>query len=401
MNGKSTGRYKLGVLVTHPIQYYVPWYKALAANNQIDLKVYFCYQQTSRGQAEAGFGVEFDWNLPLLEGYRYQFLENKAKYPNVSTFFGCDTPEIKEIIKNNKFDAFIVQGWNNKSYWQAIKVCWRQNIPLMIRGDSYLETNNLLKRVMKYFVYRWFVPKFDAYLAPGKRAREYYLHYGANLEKIYFVPHTVDNDFFARKQMQLQSQREKLRQNWKIPEKAVVFLFAGKLIAKKRPDDFMKAVKLASKKNQLVFGLVVGDGPLREGLAKKASEERIPIRFTGFLNQNEISKAYAVSDCIVLPSGVGETWGLVVNEAMASLLPAIVSDKVGCGPDLIYPGQTGVIFRCGDVIKLSEIILELSLNPVGLKEMGKNAREKIKDYSVKKAAKNAFKAVKFTCQDIS
>ncbi len=386
-------KYKLGIIVTHPIHYYIPWYKALAKHPQIDLQVYYCHQQTPQNQAEAGFGVEFDWDIPLLEGYPYQFLKNLSKSPNVFSFFGCDTPEIREIINNNKFDAFIVSGWNNKSYWQAIKACWRKDIPVIIRGDSYLETNSIIKRAIKYPVYRWFMPKFDAYLSVGKKTTEYYLNYGANPKKIYFVPHAVDNDFFARQTAVFLPKKEGLRRSWGISKEAVVFLFAGKLINKKRPGDFVKAIQLASRKNSNIFGLIAGDGPLKTDLEKKVIKEKIPVKFTGFLNQNEISKAYTVSDCLVLPSGIGETWGLVVNEAMASLLPAIVSDKVGCGPDLISPGRAGEIFHYGDIGKLSEILLRLSFKPDILKIMGENAKKRIQSHSIRNMAQATAKAI--------
>src|SRR5436309_3266717 len=109
---------KIGLLATHPIQYYVPWYRALA--QVVDLQVFYCHRQTPQGQGEAGFGVAFDWDIPLLDKYQCCFLPNRARKPNVSSFFGCDTPEISQIIQRELFNAFIVHGWAVKSFWQAI-----------------------------------------------------------------------------------------------------------------------------------------------------------------------------------------------------------------------------------------------------------------------------------------
>ena len=61
-----------------------------------------------------------------------------------------------------------------------------------------------------------------------------------------------------------------------------------------------------------------------------------------------MGRVYAAADCLVLPSDI-ESWGLVVNEAMATGLPAVVADRVGCAPDLIVPGETGEIAGRGDV----------------------------------------------------
>lgn len=96
---------------------------------------------------------------------------------------------------------------------------------------------------------------------------------------------------------------------------------------------------------------MVGDGDLRRECQRFAASRGLPVTFTGFLNQGEISAAYAAADCLVLPSD-GETWGLVVNEAMACELPAIVSVSCGCSVDLIIEGKTGFLYACGDEFAL-------------------------------------------------
>jgi glycosyltransferase involved in cell wall biosynthesis len=247
--------------------------------------------------------------------------------------------------------------------------------------------------MLKYPIYRWFIPRFDAYLVVGERAKEYYLRYGADEKRIFFVPHSVDNYFFVSRRLTLEPERENLRENWGIPKDSLVFLFAGKLIPKKRPLDFLKALKMACRDVQGIFGLVVGDGPLRAKLEGLSQAANLPILFTGFLNQREMPKAYTASDILVLPSDGRETWGLVVNEAFASGLPAIVSDKVGCVPDLIIPGETGEIFSCGDVKKLTEIFKSYVLNRGRLKEMSKNVKKIIENHSIANSVEGTLRAI--------
>jgi len=127
---------------------------------------------------------------------------------------------------------------------------------------------------------------------------------------------------------------------------------------------------------------MVGDGELRAECEAYAREHRLPVTFAGFLNQGQLPGAYATADCLVLPSDHGETWGLVVNEAMACGLPAITSDRVGCHPDLILPGVTGQTFPCGDVAALAETMRRLAADPVALRAMGARAREHIRGYSI-------------------
>jgi len=393
-------KYNICIIATHPIQYYVPWYQALARHAQINLKVFYCHQQTAQQQAQAGFGVDFDWDISLLEGYNFKFLKNKSKHPNVSKFFGCNTPEIAQIINENLFDAVIVHGWNILSFWQAIVTCWKKQTPVFIRGDSYLLSNRFfLKRWLKYPLYRWFIPKFDGYLVVGECAKEYYLYYGADKKKMFFVPHAVDNDFFALKSAAFFPEKNYLRKSWDIPESAIVFIFAGKLIAKKRPFDFLKALKLPSEQNNRIFGLVVGDGPLRSELEEFSKNNKLPVKFTGFLNQQEMPKAYVVADVLILPSDIGETWGLVVNEAMACGLPVVVSDRVGCALDLVGKLNAENIFNCGDIKALANIIEELSANPMQIVNLGFSAKEFIKQYTINSAVNGLLQALQFACGD--
>lgn len=387
-------KYRLGILVTHPIQYYVPWYQALAKHPQIELTVFYCCQQTAQGQAEAGFGVTFDWDIPLLTGYQYQFLTNQSSNPNVFDFSGCDTPEIANIIKSGKFDAFIIQGWYTKSYWQGILACWQSNTPIFIRGDSHLLTErSSLKLWLKYLFYRWFIPKMTGYLAVGERSKEYYRYYGAKENRITFCPHAVNNDFFAKETQALAPEKDKIRQNWAIPENALVFLFVGKLIPKKRPADFLKALQIASQEYPHLYGVIAGDGELRPQLEQLVRDYQLNVKFVGFLNQTQLPQAYAVANMLVLPSDGRETWGLVVNEAMASGLPAIVSDRVGCAPDLVIPGRTGEIFPCGDIQALAKLLKQLAQNPNKLALMENEAKTLIQQYSISEAVAGTVKAL--------
>lgn len=395
MNTQSK-KYNLGILTTHPIQYYSPLYRAIAAHSEINLTVFYCHNQTPQGQAQAGFNVNFDWDIPLLDGYNYHVLKNKSKNPNVFDFWGCDTPEIMKIIREKKFDAFLVHGWYVKSYWQAILACWQTDTPILIRGDSQLVTQRSnLKKLLKSYFYRWFIPKFAGYLAVGQRAKEYYLYYSADKSKVFFSPHAVNNAFFADYRATLKPERQKIRQRWGIPENALVVLFVGKLISKKRPEDFLEAIHLTAKYYPEIFGLFVGDGLLRSQLEVEAKNKNIPIKFVGFLNQTEIPKAYIASDVLVLPSDGGETWGLVVNEAMASGLPAVVSDKVGCAVDLVLSGETGEIFPCGDVEKLAAILKSFAANRESLQTMAENALSWIDNYSIARAVEGTVEAVKY------
>jgi len=373
-------RAHLAILSTHPIQYHAHWFRALAARPELDLSVFYCYQGSPADQAQAGFGVEFDWDIPLLEGYRYTFLNGGSGKPG--SFFSLRAPGMAQMLGRENFDAVLVNGWHYRAAWQAIVACWRMRIPLMARGDSQLASpRGMLKRPLKYPVYRSFIPRFDACLAVGTRSRDYYLHYGARPQRVFHVPHAIQDDLFERAAEEAQPRRLILRQQWGLHDQQTVFAFAGKFIEKKRPMDFLRAIEATTKQQSAIAALMVGDGPLRAACEQFVSQRKLPVRFAGFLNQSRMVDAYVAADCLVLPSDGRETWGLVVNEAMSCARPAIVSDAVGCGPDLVREGRTGAIFPLGDVKTLSKILIALAGSPERLRIMGERGRAGLQHYS--------------------
>lgn len=371
---------KLAILTTHPVQYQVPWFRKLSRQPGVDLTVFFCLLPDARQQGD-GFGVEFKWDIPLLEGYHYRVLCNVAKHPSVTSFRGCDTPEIASILKQGNFDAAVVNGWVVKSCLQTLWACRRHGIPCLVRGES----NVLRPRAWyKRLIHRVLLSQYSACLAIGKANRAFYLRNGVEASRIFMTPYGVDNDWFATRAALAREQRGEFRREWGIAPDAVVFLFSGKLIPKKRPLDLIRAMAEAQQSSAAKLNwhlLIAGDGALRAACESLATELTVPVTFAGFLNQQAMPGAYAASDCLVLPSDIGETWGLVVNEAMASGLPAIASDQVGCHPDLIVPEKTGFVFPCGDVQALSRCLMDMAENPGRCREMGAVAREKVSGYT--------------------
>ena len=386
---------RLGVLTTHPIQYHAPWFRALAEHPEVELQVLYCHNASSLEQAQAGFGVEFDWDVSLLDGYPYRFLKNTAKNPTINSFAGLDTPEIKSVIDRESFDAVLINGWHYKSAWQGMYACWSTRTPVMVRSDSHLRTpRSNAKQLAKWPLYRWFIPKLDACLAVGRWSRDYFLRYGADPKKIFVVPHVIDDVYFTKELERLRPQRAEIRNNWTLASNDTVFLFAGKFVEKKRPMDFLQGIKRVSEQGVKVAGLMVGDGPLRAECEEFVSSSQLPVHFTGFLNQSEIVKAYVAADALVLPSDGGETWGLVVNEAMACGLPCFVSDQVGCGPDMIAENGAGGIFRLGDTEAMARLLGDFALNESARITLSTKARAMASSHSIQAAVEATAAVVK-------
>lgn len=382
---------RVGFLTTHPIQYQVPVFRHLAQESGLDFTVFFAQIPDAVMQG-AEFNVPFEWDLPLLDGYTYRVLKNVARQPGVTAFAGCDTPEIAEVIRKEHFDAFVINGWNVKSCLQGLWACRRNGVPCLVRGEA----NDLRDRSWwKRRLQRWLVQQYAGCLAIGKANESFYRTRGVPEHRMFSSPYCVENDRFALARDV--ARRAASRSRWKISSNEICFLFSGKLIEKKHPLELIRAFQHAHHglATQL---LIVGAGPLRSECESYVRQNQLPVIFAGFLNQNEILDAYSAADALVLPSDAGETWGLVVNEAMAAGKPALVSDRAGCVEDLVIPHVTGDVFHFPDWSELQQKLREWASGAADLPAMGSRAQQHIEQYSPRVAANGIWHAVQSVCE---
>jgi len=389
---------RLVVVETHPIQYKAPLFRLLAAHPQIQLTVFYAMLPDAAQQG-AGYGVSFEWDIPLLEGYPYEVLSNKAKHPAVNRFGGCDTPEMMARLKAIRPDAVLVNGWGSKTCLQALWACKRLGIPCLVRGEA-----NLLRKraVWKHVLHEWLLRQYAAFLAIGSANHEFYRFHHRKEKQIFFAPYAVDNKYFSEQAEARAPRRKGLREDFGIPPDSTVFLFAGKLEPKKNPLDLLEALtRLPADLLAHAHVLMVGDGPLRSECERVAQEKNLPITMAGFLNQSRLPDAYAAADVLVLPSDAGETWGLVVNEAMVSGRPALVSRAVGCCADLVQEGETGHSFALHNVQGLSDLMAGYLRDPSCAERQGVAAFHRIQPFchaTIVEGILSALQAIVPACQ---
>lgn len=351
---------RLTIVASHPVQYQTPLYRALA--RRLDLTVLYAYRATPQDQANAGFGVAFDWDVDLTSGYDHVFLRNVSRAPAFKHFGGCETLGVGHELRRLTPDAVLLMGWHLKSYWQAICAARHAGIPRMVRGDSHLATpRSQTKMALKELVYPRFLRLFDAALYVGQRSRAYYEHYRYPAERLFFSPHCVDNAWFAGRATD--AARARLRARLGLAPTTTALLFAGRLVAFKRPLDVIAAAALCRAKGQDVAVIIAGEGELRGDLIEAAARAEVPLHMLGFCNQTEMPSAYAAADLLVLPSDGRETWGLVVNEALACGRPVVVSDACGCADDLAVDGQVSRTFAVANVEMLADCVLDMIAEP--------------------------------------
>ncbi|MEI9805556.1 MAG: glycosyltransferase family 4 protein [Pseudolabrys sp.] len=350
---------RLAVVASHPIQYQAPLFRLLAT--KLDLIVYFAHQTTPQQQADAGFGVPFNWDVDVVSGFNGQFLENVSRNPGTGHFLGCDTPAIGGRLREFCPDTVLVLGWNLKAFWQAVYAAKRIGVPVMVRGDSQLDTpRSWMKQTLKSLLYPAILRIFDAALYVGLRNKSYLEHYNYPRERLFFSPHCVDSERFAREATPEAGAalRAKLGMNRETP----AALFAGKLQPFKRPLDVVGAVARMRTQGSPLELIVAGDGEMRTQLVASAKDAGVPLHFLGFRNQSEMPAVYAAANCLALPSDGRETWGLVVNEAIACGLPVVVSAACGCAADVVTNG-VGRSFPLGDIQALSRSIDDILIHP--------------------------------------
>ncbi|MDI6717438.1 MAG: glycosyltransferase family 4 protein [Patescibacteria group bacterium] len=393
-------KYKLAVLTSHPIQHQAPLFKRLAIQPEIDLTVYFCWDF---GIKKAGYdkemGREIKWDIPLLDGYKFKFLRNFSLKPS-SEFWGQINPGVVKEFINNKYDAVWILSWNSFTNWLAfLTAFFITKTPVFLRGENPLNQEvfkNPLKNKIKKIILKRLFKRISAFLYIGEENKKFYQHYGVSSQKLFFCPYSDDNDCYIVETGKLKPKKDILKKELGIVSEKRVILFVGKLIDKKRPLDLIQAYKKIADSNVVL--VIVGDGVLRLSLEDYVKNNGLKnVYFTGFKNLTELTKYYAIADILVLPSGAGETWGLVVNIAMCFKMPVVVSDVAGCGPDLVKNGINGYIFPLGDVDELAANLKNLLNDKRKMALFGENSFKIIKNYSYDKNVEGIINVLKNVC----
>jgi glycosyltransferase involved in cell wall biosynthesis len=373
---------KLAIITSHPIQYNAPLFRLLTERKQIDIKVFYTWGQAKGKVYDPGFGKEREWDIPLLNGYNYEFLNNVARDPGTHHFRGIDNPDIISRIQAYNPNALLMYGWSFKSHLKTMRY-FHKKIPVWFRGDSTLldeAAGFSFKKTARQIFLRWVYRHIDYALYAGRANRQYFEALGLKDRQLVFVPHAVENDRFYDREGQYDQQAKSWRRELGIGDKEMVFLFAGKLEPKKDPELLVRAFRqLKAPDTRLIF---VGNGILEEKLKAMAGTGP-DIIFLPFQNQRRMPVVYRLGDVFILPSkGPGETWGLAVNEAMACSRPVMVSDKCGCAADLVLPEQNGWIFEAGSLTDLLRALQDCIQSPQQATQRGELSYQKIKHWDL-------------------
>ena len=365
---------KLGMLVSHPIQYFTPVYRELAKTEGIDLTVLYRTRVGADAYHDPGFGQIVKWDIPLLDGYKHEFLSSKNKIE------GLQWRVISELV-HNRFDVLLVHGYNSFTNILAILVAKLIGTKVLMRGDSRIQPNHKMTG-LKANIKRMLFNCCDGFVTIGSLNRAYYEQLGVASDRLYFAPFCVQNDVFTVLPNLRKRYRLEVRETLNLARDSLIILFASKLIKRKSADDLIQAFARISDAYPNVCLVIAGSGDEEPALRELAASLNYQqIRFIGFQNQSQLPRLYAASDLFTLPSH-SEPWGLVINEVLAAGLPVIVSSEVGAAPDLVERKGTGIVYPWGDVQALANALETLLQSPTLRVEMGAKACQLISNWDV-------------------
>ena len=324
--------------------------------------------------------------LTVFDGESKRVRRSLALHKGIRNFFDALKPH-----------AVVVTGWGLAETMPTLRWCRKNRVPAILLSDSQEKD---AKRVFwKEFIKRRIVRRFRAAFVAGKPQARYAEKLGISLNRIWFGSCVVDNDYWRDCAHAIRADSAKNRAMFDLPEK--YFLYVGRFIEKKNILTLLQAYSVyRSKTENPVDLLLCGSGQQEKDIRSFIERRKLlGVLLRGFQQADTLPYYYALAECFILPSSHFEQWGLVVNEAMASGLPVIVSEKCGCTEDLVAHGENGFICDPRNAHKLSEYMMEISRTPERCINMRKRSLEIIDRFSCRQAAHNLYRSVEAVLSD--
>ena len=362
---------RLAIVTSRPVYYYIPLYRLLANHPEIDLTVVYTTGVGRATHNPADFN-HYQSAQQELEGYRSIHLPGANRVDRLSGPASLNWQVVPHIVRA-KYDVVWIHGYSvgsNMLGALAQRLVVRRAV--WLRDDQHLRNprSRWKQRAKKLVLPRLFGSWSGLYV--GTLNREWLAYFGIPDDRLYFVPHAVEID----------SPEPALPAPAPFPRKRLTILSVGRMVWEKNYQTLLEAV-VRLRTTHLVRLVLVGDGPELDALRAMAGELGLTeddVEFAGRVDQCEIPSYYTEADLFVL-SSISETWGLVVNEAMAFGLPVVVSNRVGCSEDLVHDGENGFVFEAGNV---DDLVRALEATMVALGNgvpLGLASRELISTWS--------------------
>lgn len=388
-------RYRLAIVVSHPIQHFVAFYRALAGHPRIDLKVFYAARIGVERYFDDEMLTEIKWEMDLLSDYPHEFLPGAETVKEIS-FGSIDSTGLAATLDDFDPDAVVVYGYTQGNSWRAM-IWARQNgrRVFMISDSELLQKRRRILDMPKAAMVRTAYRFVDAFLSVGDRNEEYYRRYGVPQERIFRSPFTIDEQTFRNAAGNRPQARQALREELELAGDAKIALFVGKLSARKRPGDLLSALtRLQEAGGPTVHAVFAGSGAQLDSLRAEAKRTEAPAHFLGFCNLGRLPSLYVAADMLVHPSEV-DPHPLVCSESACVGLPVILSDRIGAeGPtDIARNGQNALVYPVGDVQALAARIARLAEDDALRQRMSQRALEIFDELDINRSVSGVIDAL--------
>jgi glycosyltransferase involved in cell wall biosynthesis len=393
VRGGVGGPIRMALVAGSPVHYRAPLYRSLAGDPRIEFTAIFASSSGIR-PGDQGYGRPVAFDIDPLGGYESKFLQRaeKNELSSYSVLAFTDPDVVGEILRGD-YEVVWLHGYHAVTFLLAAATQVFRRRPLLISEiATLLNPRSIHVRVAKRILFEVLFRRAQG-LYSGEQNRHWFKSLGFDETRLSFVPNCVDNARFRQEAERYAPTRERLKRDLGIASDGPVILMVGRLVAKKQPLFLLEAFRRVRREAScsLVFA---GSGALESEVRREVEASRVPdVVFAGFLNQSQISRAYACADVLVLPSLYDETWGLVCNEAMNFGLPVVVTDKAGAANDLVCDGVNGFVVSAEEPHELSDRLRQLVLDPTLRQRLGVAAPASVERFSYDVAARGVLSAV--------
>ena len=351
----------MAIVVSHPIQYFAPLYRALAAAPRLRLLVLFASRIGLDTRVDPAMGVAMAWKTDLISGYPHRFLAGAERIAHAG-FLALNNLDVGRRLAEHDPDVVILHGYASLTNLRALFWAKLRRRPVILASDASIDAAGMAPTIVK----RRLLRLFSAFLTLGDRAEAFLTARGAPPERHFRAPAMLDEGFWRARDAR-RARRALARIRLGLADSDTVVLCVGKLYAGKRVGDVIEA--LARLPDPPIL-LVAGDGAERAALEARAARAGVDARFLGFVNIDALPDVYAAADALIHAAEL-EQYGMVLLEAAVLGLPLVVSDRVGAvgATAIAQPDRNALVYSCGDIAALAAAIEEVR-DPRTAKRLG-------------------------------
>jgi glycosyltransferase involved in cell wall biosynthesis len=379
---------ELVVITTHPVQYHAPVYRTLREKHGVPVRIIYASDFSVAGYHDKEFGASFAWDVDLGVDENCLFL-SRVKDGGAASFEDIRPDGMAAALAKTSPAAVLLTGVQPAYHLHAFRHARALGKPLLFRAETtdHARTRAAWKEMARGLFLRFLYSQCRFVLPIGRRSKDHYTAHGVASDRMIAAPYCVNTAPFQCSSADRERLRGPARARIGAAPQDDVYLFSGKLTERKGVDLLLEAVRrLPCEQRERSVLLFLGEGQMRSQLEAAARlQPEVRCWFAGFQNQTQMSEWYHAADALVLPSVWSETWGLVVNEALHHGLPALVSEGVGCAPDLVTSGITGELCEKSSVASITAALQRIAPWMKGA-HVAAACRERVSAYTVDKAA---------------